>query len=274
MLRSTEDLEHFTIGATDGQIGHLKDLYFDDDAWVIRYFVVDTGTWLTSRDVLISPISVQGADGQDKKLSVDITTEQVRNSPNIDTEQPVSRQNEEQYLGYYGYPFYWGGVGMWGSGLYPYNLDPGYTGQRVERAQREQDEEAALYAERVRHRNDDPHLRSCDAVVGYHLQATDGDIGHVAGFLIDDETWAIRYLIVDTSNWWVGHKVLVAPEWITGVHWSSETVSVDLARELVKSAPAYDPDIAWRPALDRALYQHHGRAGHGAGKVASLALER
>ncbi len=265
MLRSTKEFEQDTINATDGQIGRVKDLYFDDDAWVIRYLVVDTGTWLSSREVLISPISVHDANWLDKKLSVSLTKEQVRNSPNIDTEQPVSRQNETQFLGYYGYPDYWGGVGMWGGGLYPYGMSPGYAGTRVDRSQREQEEEAALYAERLRHRNDDPHLRSCNAVTGYHLRAIDGEIGHVAGYLIDEETWAIRYLIVDTSNWWMGHKVLVAPEWITGVHWTTETVSVDLTLELVKFAPAYDPKVPWRSEMDQALYQHYGRAGYWAG---------
>ena len=267
MLRSTKDLENYTISATDGEIGHVKDLYFDDDAWVIRYLVVDAGTWLSSRKVLISPISVHDPNWRDRTLSVSITQEQVRNSPDIDTRQPVSRQNEEQYLGYYGYPYYWGGVGMWGGGLYPYDMSPGYTGQRVDRAQREQDEEAALNAERVRHRNDDPHLRSCESVAGYRLQAIDGEIGHVAGYLIDDESWAIRYLIVDTGHWWAGHKVLVAPEWITGVHWSNETVSVNLTLESVKAAPAYDPEVTWRRELDRNLYQHYGRTGYGAGNV-------
>ena len=98
---------------------------------------------------------------------------------------------------------------------------PGYDGgdiERVDRAERERDIEAGLRAERARHRHDDTHLRSCNAVVGYHLHATDGDIGHVASYLIDEETWAIRYLVVDTSNWWMGHKVLIAPEWISGVH--------------------------------------------------------
>ena len=275
MLRNTKDLENYAISATDGPIGHVKDFYFDDDAWVIRYFMVDAGSWLSSRKVLISPISVHRPDWLERTLPVSITKEQVRNSPDIDTDKPVSRQNEEQYMGYYGYPNYWGGGGVWGDGVYPYAMVPGYSGyglERVDRAEREREEEDYLRAERARHRNDDPHLRSCKAVTGYRIHATDGEIGHVAGYLVDDETWAILYLIVDTSNWWVGHKVLIAPAWITGVHWSDQTVSINLSRESVKGAPGYDPDAMWSRELDRSLYRHYGRTGYWAGSAA-LATE-
>ncbi|MEO8936360.1 MAG: PRC-barrel domain-containing protein [Burkholderiaceae bacterium] len=268
MLRNAKDLENYAIAATDGPIGHVKDFYFDDDAWVVRYLVVDAGSWLSSRKVLISPVSVHHPDWLERTLPVAITKEQVKNSPNIDTEKPVSRQNEEQTMGYYGYPNYWGGGGVWGDGLYPYAMVPGYAGydvDRVDRAEREREEESYLRAERARHRNEDPHLRSCKAVVGYHIHATDGEIGHVAGYLVDDETWAIRYIIVDTSNWWVGHQVLVAPSWITGVHWSSETVSIHASREAVKGAPYYDPDATWSLELDRDLNRHYGRTGYWAG---------
>lgn len=275
MLRNIKDLENFAINATDGPVGQVKDFYFDDDAWVIRYFVVDTGTWLLSRQVLISPVSVHHPDWEARTLPVGITKEQVKNSPNIDTDKPVSRQNEEQFMGYYGYPNYWDGGGVWGAGMYPFAMVPGYVGYagtRVDRVEREREEEAYLRAERARHRNDDPHLRSCDTVTGYHIHATDGEIGHVAGYLVDDETWAILYLIVDTSNWWVGHKVLVAPAWIKGVNWSKETVSVDLSRESVKGAPVYDPDGMWSRELDRTLYQHHGRTSLWSGSARATDL--
>ena len=215
MLHTLKDIEKCAIGATDGDIGKVKDLYFDDHAWAVRYLVVDTGSWLSGRKVLISPISIQTPDWSAHRLPVAITRDQVKNSPDIDTDKPVSRQHEVDYLGYYGYPNYWGGAGMWGGGMVPMAMV-----SRLRRPRREApptgkraiDESAK--AERARHRDDDPHLRSCEAVVGYHIHATDGEVGHVEGFLIDDETWAIRYLVVNTSNWWLGHKVLIAPQWI------------------------------------------------------------
>ncbi len=259
MLRNLKNLMNFKIAATDGEIGHVKDFYFDDDAWVIRYLVVETGTWLSSRKVLISPISVLRPDWAEKTLAVSISKEQVQNSPNFDSDKPVSRQNEEQYLGHYGYPSYWGGAGMWGEGLYPFAMSPGFVGYGVDQLERERQLEAFQLDERARHRNDNPNLRSCNAVTGHNIQATDGDIGHVDSFLIDEQTWALRYLVIDTSNWWVGHKVLVAPGWITGVHWSDQTVTVDLSLETIKTAPTYDPAVDWSREQELNLHRHYGR---------------
>ncbi len=167
MLHNMKKLENYAISATDGEIGKVKDFYFDDDKWTVRYLVAEAGSWLASRKVLISPISLLKPDWLAKTLAVSLTKAQVENSPNIDTDKPVSRQNEEQHMGYYGYSSYWGGDALWGAGLYPYALAPGYAGsERVERAERERELETYLNAERARHRNDDPHLRSCNSVTG------------------------------------------------------------------------------------------------------------
>lgn len=261
MLRNLKDLADYTISATDGAIGHVKDFYFEDDIWVVRYLVVDTGTWLSSRKVLITPIAVHHSDWEARTLGVSITKEQVRDSPDFDSDKPVSRQNEAQYLSYYGYPTYWGSGGLWGAGLYPYAMVPGFPGYGIDQVEREQELEAYLRDERARHRNDNPNLRSCNAVTGYNIHATDGDIGHVSGFLVDDQTWAIRYLVIDTSNWWGGHKVLIAPPWIKGVEWSDQTVTVELSRESLKNAPPYDPAADWSHEQEVALGRHYGRGG-------------
>ncbi len=262
MLRNTKDLNHCSIGATDGEVGHVKDFYFDDDAWVIRYLVVDTGSWLSGKKVLISPMSVVRPNWPERTLAVSISKEQIRNSPDIDTQKPVSRQNETAFLGYYSYPNYWGGMGMWGGGMYPYTTAPGDGGFRVDRDAREKQVEEQLKIERSLHRNDDPHLRSSQEVVGYHTHADDGEIGHVEDLLVDVETWAIRYMVVNTSNWWVGQKVLVSPEWITDVDWSHRTVSLDLTRASVKGAPPYDSTEELNRQLESGLYDHYGRSGY------------
>ena len=265
MLRSMNDLEDYAIRATDGTIGHVKDFYFDDEAWVIRYLVVDTGTWLSSRKVLISPIAIGHPNWAEKVLPVSITKEQVKNSPDIDTEKPVSRQHEIRYLGYYGYPYYWGGAGLWGGGIYPNMMMPGYAGfVSTPHAVQSEAEKAYARAEAARHQDDDPHLRSCKAVMSYHIQATDGDIGHVQGLLVDEETWAIRYIIVDTSNWWLGHQVLIAPQWIQDVSWPDATVSVNLTRQAVKDAPPYDSAAQLDRKQEMGIYKHYGRPGYWA----------
>ena len=263
MLHNLTELENFKISATDGDIGHIKDFYFEDDTWVVRYFVVETGRWLSSRKVLISPISVQQPDWQAHTLPVSISMEKVKLSPDFDSDKPVSRQNEMQYLGYYGFQNYWDGSGMWGEGLYPYVMAPGFAGYGIDHIERLRELEAYVKEERARHRNDDPHLRSSKAVTGYHIHATDGDIGHVSGFLVDDRTWAIRYLVIDTSNWWVGHKVLIAPPWIKEVRWSDRTVAIDLTRELIKNAPTYDSTVNWSREQDIHLHGYYGSSGYG-----------
>jgi uncharacterized protein YrrD len=272
MLRSTQDLEHYAIGATDGDIGHVTDFYFDDDAWVVRYLVVDTGSWLTGRTVLVSPISIREPDWIKRTLPATITKDQVRNSPDIGMHKPVSRQHESLYLGYYGYPNYWGGASMWGNGIYPYTLDPGHVDDASARREPLPAGQAGASAGRDRRISEDPHLRSCNEVVGYRLHASDGEIGHVEGFLLDDQTWAIRYLIVNTSNWWLGHKVLIAPPWLEEVSWSAQTVSVDLSRESVKAAPPYVANDELSLEREIRLYEHYGRTWYGAG-VQSLASQ-
>jgi hypothetical protein len=186
MLRNLNALENYKINATDGEIGGIADFYFDDKDWAVRYFVVETGNWLSDRQVLISPISVRLPDWAGRSLPVSITKAQVRNSPSFNSDKPVTRQNEAEYLGYYGYASYWAGGGLWGAGLYPYAMAPGFAGDGVDHVERERQLEAYLRDERARHRHDDPHLRSCKAVTGYHIRASDGEIGHVAGFLVDD----------------------------------------------------------------------------------------
>jgi len=268
MLRSMSDLEGYVIGATDGPIGHVEDVYFDDEAWVVRYLIVDTGSWLSSRKVLISPIAIEQSNSADRVLPVSITREQVKHSPDIDTDKPVSRQHEMEYLGYYSYPYYWGGAGFWGDGVYPSSMlmSVGFarSGAAYAVAEAAQAREAR---EAAQHQIDDPHLRSGKAVMKYHIEASDGAIGHLQGLLIDEETWAIRYLIVNTSNWWLGHQVLIAPRWIKNVSWPDGTVAVDLTRQSVKDAPPYDSAMRLERDHEIGLHKHYDRAGYWADEI-------
>ncbi len=268
MLLSMRNLKGYTIGATDGDIGEVTDFYFDDEAWVIRYFIVDTGSWLFNRRVLISPIAIQQADGAARRLSVALTREQVKHSPDIDTDKPVSRQHEIQYFGYYGYPYYWGRSVMWDAGIYSggFGLPGGDSGGVQARAESER-------AERALHEDDDPHLCSCEAIIGYHVKATDGGVGHVDSLLINEKTWAIQYLVINTSNWWLGHKVLIAPEWIDGVHWGDKTVTVDLDSESIKTSPSYDSSEQLNREREESLYSHYGRSGYWVTDTVTVTVE-
>ena len=259
MLRNTNELENYSIGAVDGHIGHVKDCYFDDQAWVIRYFVVDTGTWLSSRKVLISPVAVGHPNWAEKIIPMVITKQQVKDSPHINTDKPVSRQHEREFLGYYGYPNYWGGPGLWEGGIYPNMPLPSYK-EFVSTRPAVHAVNAETGTSETEH--NDPHLRSCKEVMGYHIHAVDGEIGHVQGLLVDEVTWAIRYIVVDTSNWWLGHKVLVAPKWIQAVSWSDSTVTVQMSRESIRSAPPYDGGTVMDRVSETRLHEHHGTPGY------------
>lgn len=247
MLRSAEGLKRNRIVARDGEIGFVHDALFDDERWAIRYLVVDT-KWIGGERVLISPIAVEEADGALREIRVDLTVSQVERSPSIEEDAPVSRQMERKYADYYRYPYYWGWGGLWGAYGAPAALR---TAERVpEPEERPSDVEG------------DPHLRSVREVSGYHLQATDGDIGHVEDVLFDEESWAIRYLVVDTSNWWFGKKVLVSPEWADSIRWDDQKVLVSLEREQIRRAPEWHPSALVNREYEARLYDAHGRPAY------------
>ena len=246
MLTNATFLKGLVIQATDGELGTVDQFYFDDETWAIRYLTVETGGWLGGRQVLISPFSILHTDWSAKRLDVALTKKQVQNSPDINTHQPVSRQHEAEYNRYYGYPYYWGGPYMWGPAYYP-------AGLAIPTASTE------ALAGSIHEESPDSHLRSTEGITGYHVETTDGEIGHVDGFVLDDEAWAIRYIEVATRNWLPGKKVLVSPAWIDRVSWPESRVYVALSREAIKSAPEY---LVSRPITrdyeDR-LHLHYGR---------------
>jgi hypothetical protein len=247
MLRSMKDMEDYTIGAIDGIIGRVTDFYFDDEDWAIRYLVVQTGDGSSTRKVLISPIGIGQPNWSEKILPVSLTCAQVQKSPDIDINKPVSRQHEMGYLGYYGYGAYWGGGGLWGAGIYPDELQAGL-----------QNEVSSTDAPH----QDDVHLRSGNEIMRYYAHASDGDIGHVQGLVVDEKSWAIRYIVVNTSNWWLGHNVILSPEWIENVDWAESRVCFDLTRQAIKDSPPYDPKAPLSREHEGGLHAHYGRAGY------------
>jgi len=247
MLVNSKRLKGFAIRAADGELGTVEQFYFDDESWVIRYFVVDTGGWLGGRHVLISPVSVIMLDWGNRRLDVRLTKKQVENSPDIDTDQPISRQHEAEYLGYYGYPSYWGGPSLWGPSFSPAGFAiPLITPMEAT-------------ACRPPHEQSDSHLRSSAVITGYDIQATDGQIGHVDGFIVDDRTWAIRYVEVSTRNWWLGKKVLISPAWIQEVNWPESKVFVGLSLDAIRTAPEYFESVPITREYEGRLHTHYGR---------------
>ena len=252
MLNSIKHLTGAKVTATDGDIGHVIDAFFDDRGWAVRYLVVQAGNWLDGREVLISPYAVKQPQGADKHIHVSLTQQQVKRSPDVDTQQPVSRQHERELARYYVYPEYWDGGGLWGAGAMPYPLTPSLGEIEANRAMLERDTNAA-----------DAHLRSADKVTGYDIQATDDSIGQVQDFIFDEQNWAIRYLVVDTSKWWQGgHRVLVGVHWADSIDWATRKVHVSLTREQVKSSPVFEDVGSIHREYEALLHNNYRRTGY------------
>jgi hypothetical protein len=244
MLNAAKTVKGYSLDGSDGKIGSIKEFYFDDQFWAVRYLVAETGKWLPGRQVLISPHALGAIDADKRVISVKLTKKQIELSPDLSSDKPVSRQFEDTYYGYYGWPTYWSGNYMWG----PY---PGLV--------RDSDRVRNLPLPKDR---GNPHLRSTREVTGYHISATDGEVGHVTDFIIDDETWAIRYLIVDTLNWWPGKRILLAPRWIDRVSWGESKVFVDLTRALIKDSPDYPGEYVLNRDYENGLHRHYQRDGY------------
>ncbi len=245
MLRSFKRINGRALGAKDGRIGHVQEFYFDDHDWTIRYLVALAGNWLTGRMVLISPHVVGAPPEDNRPIPVDLTREQIRNSPSPETDRPVSRQFEMDYYKYFGWPYYWSGPYLWGPTPFPVLPPAALESERLNQAA----EGAAPKA--------DPHLRSTSEVTGYHIRARDGEIGHVEDFLFDDRSWTIRYLEVDTRNWWPGKKVLIPPAWISEIHWEDRSVDTHVLRDEIRRAPAYDPKRPLTAAFEKELAHYY-----------------
>jgi len=250
MLRSLKSLRRYRIAARDGEIGEIYDFFFDEELWTVRYLVVDNGRWLPGRKVLLSPHVIGQPVPDASNVPVDMTREQVESSPEIDTDKPVSRQREIELYQHYGWSPYWSGAGMGAVPMGPVAAPPlaaipEPTGGTEEK------------------QKGDPHLRSTQEVAGYHIQASDGSIGHVEDFVVDDVTWDLRYLVVDTRNWLPGRKVLISPQWIVApISWAESTVNVILTREQVKESPVFDPAAPVNREYEARLYDYYGRPSY------------
>jgi len=229
MIQSLKQLFSHKLTASDGEIGHVKDFYFDDQSWAVRYVVADTDRWLLGRQVLLSPLAFGGLPPAGKFLHVKLTRKQIEDSPTIDSHKSVSRQYEEDYHRHYGWPYYWEGDGLWGGTRgfpileVPPNFVPGKAAPVVKKTERAE-----------------AHLRGVQAVNGYHLQATDGIVGHVCDFLMDDQSWAIGELVVKIGHRFTGKEVRIPTAKVIRISYEESKVYVNLNTEAVEHSAAYD----------------------------------
>lgn len=273
MLLSINNLRGYNILATDGEIGTVDDFYFDDRAWQVRYMVVNTGKWLPGRRVLVSPAAIGQADWNTRMLPVGLTREQVKNSPDIDLARPVTRQQEQALHDHYGWTVYWHGVGpkpgsetadrraaetgdisqppqppqAYWHGLGPPVTAEGedvYPGSGVELKPPQPESESDLH--------------SMKDTTGYSIQATDGEIGRVEDFMVDEQSWRVHYLLVDTGAWLPGRRVLLALPGIERISWPESKVYANLSRQQIKDSPAYDPALPLERQYESRLHDHYG----------------
>ena len=249
MLRRLHDYEQLTVHATNGELGSIDDFLFDDGRWTVRYLVVGTGS-LFGRRVAISPIAAAEPDWNARRLVLRLSRDRIREGPDLLTGPEVPRTREEEYATYYGYPAYWGGPGLWAWAGSPgalastpppeYPVPPGGEDPKTIAQHQYQ-------------------LRSAANLRGAHLQASDGEIGHVDDLLIDVDSWKAPYLLIDTSNWPGGKSVLVPTAAVTTVNWATPRVHIDLPRARIKEAPVPDLNLPLDHATETALATYYGR---------------
>ncbi len=240
MLRSIRNLEGFAVCARDGLIGTVRSFLFDSRSWIIRYLVGRSGTWLSGREVLIAATVLQRPDWRGRFFFVDLAREQVMNSPAVDAEAPVSREREEELHRYYDWVPYWGAV----------HGPPPMPGSEAEAGRTATAVEEALH---------DSRLRSTREVRGYRIHATDSASGRVVDFIVSDEDWVIRYLVIDTGRWWPGRQVLIAPEWVGRIDWQERQVWLDVSRQTLEGSPPYDPSAPVNREYEAQMYDYYGR---------------
>jgi sporulation protein YlmC with PRC-barrel domain len=244
MIRSINEILGYKVGALDDEMGTVEDFFIDDREWIVRYLVVDTGKWLPGRRVLISPVALGDPVWADRILHVSLSKDQIKESPEIGTDLPVSRQKEAELVKYYGWTPYWEPLGA------PASAMPLYVYQDKEKER--EGEEAK--------NNWDPNLRSLKEVCGYNILSSDKErVGHVEELITDTDKWSIRYMIVDTGKWLFGRKVLVAPQWLKKVDETAREVWIDLPGEQIKNGPEFNPSQPVNREYEVQLYDYYGR---------------
>ncbi len=264
MLRKLHNLLGYKVEALDERIGSIDDFYFDDHSWTVRYVIVDTGSWLVGRRVLISPEEIKAINSAPETVSINLTREQIENSPTIETDQPISRQHEMELQSYYGWPGYWTVSPMMGMPMMttPMGIPAGVAEAEVLEGTENEALSGALPSTGDQGKVVDSNLRSIREVTGYHIHASDGDIGHIQDVFAGENDWIIRYFLVDTRNWWAGKHVLLARDWVKNIEWSDRSITVNVSRDQVKDSPEYDPHEPVSHEYESALHNYYMFPGY------------
>lgn len=267
MLHNMQSLIGFTMGATDGEIGKVKDFYFDDKTWKVRYLVVETGNWLVGRKVLLSPVALQSIDWDSKVFPVNLTREQVKHSPDIDTDRPVSRQQEADLHSHYSWPVNeQGGIGFMTTGMVGGVVAPHvpFSDRIAEEMHHHEDDTISDRGPEHHqsnlsedHTSGDPNLRSFKEITGYTFRASDGEVGDVDDMVVDTTGWNIPFLVLETGSWYSGDKILASTNILDNVQWDNSAVHVAYPTENFRNCPVFDTDSLKNQDYERKLFTYH-----------------
>jgi hypothetical protein len=247
MLRALLEMQGHQLRAIDKDLGRVEDFYFDDRLWTLRYVVADTGNWLPGRKVLIGPEALGSPSWEEKVFPVSLTSTEVENAPGIESDLPFSLQKEKEFRTFFKWREYWndeifiqppayalpGGMAANVSTGASVSVTPKFSGN--------------------------PHLRSATEVKGYYIRAKDGDVGYVKDYIVEVDSWLIRYLVIDTENWLPGKKVIISPTWVNAIDWSHQTVDVAMTREMIEHSPEFTPDQPINKEYEIRLYDYYGK---------------
>ncbi|MAT13943.1 MAG: hypothetical protein CMJ46_01580 [Planctomyces sp.] len=230
MLISGNILLGYKVKAVDGEFGKITDLLFDDQNKMVRYFVINCGNWLNKDEVLLSPVAFETPDHEDFTISTILSRHAISNAPSINTKPPVSKQDESALARYFDWPMFW---------------------SRIPSSRQEIHESPEGQVE--------GHLRSLKEVKGYTIHCPQGDLGHVEEMIVDTETWALRYLAIDTGNWLPGKRVIIGIDWLSEISWEEQHAYIELSRDDVQNAPIYDPRTPINRDYEAEVYDYYGR---------------
>jgi hypothetical protein len=249
MLRSANEIIGYSLNALDQDVGSCKDFLFDDRWWTIRHMVANTGGWMIGKKVLVSPTMINKPDWKTRKIFLNVSKDKIENCPVPLEDETVSREHERKISQYYGLPYYWSGAGLWGSAAYPYAVETFIADNNIPESEKDPGNQET-----------ENHLRSLKEVTGYDIKANDGNIGHVEEFIMDDETWALRYVVVDTRNWLPGGKKVLLPlKWAESVRWEGAEFEVNLDKADIETSPEFDPEKPINLEYEAQVYDYYGR---------------
>lgn len=234
MALEYKKLKGFSINAMDGKAGKLKDILFDDHSYKVRYFVIDTSSWLPGRKILLSPEAVDKVDYDNSVIFFKLTKDTIENSPPLSDHLPVSKQHEQSLTQYYSWAPY-----AISTGWFPY---PAYTipNDSVGYASDLYPSNWINLSEN-KERNFDRYLRSCEEICGYKISSIDEEkFGEVSNIIFIEKSWLLIDLVLSSNRWLPGGKNFAcSPMFVESFNEYERELRVSMTKKMMLDSPEY-----------------------------------